>query len=100
MFFNGGILTPGSLIARYTQLAGGIEQAIIPEAARWADQHGRNVTPLHWIAMRDRILTTYLPQRTGIVLGQLRTAGLYPSIDALSSTWTERRSTAAPPIRC
>ena len=82
LFFNGGILTPGSLIARYTQLAGGIEQAIIPEAARWADQHGRNVTPAHWIAMRDRILTTYLPQRTGIVLGQLRTAGLYPSIDA------------------
>ncbi len=82
LFFNRGILTTNSLIARYAQLAGGIEQAIIPEAARWADQNGSNVTPAHWISMRDRILTTYLPQRTGIVLGQLRAAGLYPSIDA------------------
>jgi hypothetical protein len=82
LFFNRGILTPNSLIERYAQLAGGIEQAIIPEAARWADQNGSNVTPANWTSMRDRILTNYLPQRTGIVLGQLRTAGLYPSIDA------------------
>ena len=32
--------------------------------------------------MRNRILTTYLPQRTNVVLGQFRTAGLYPTIDA------------------
>jgi hypothetical protein len=75
LFFNRGILTPEALIARYTQMAAGIELAMIPEAARWADQHGSNVTPAHWISMRDRILTTYLPQRTSIVLGHLRSAG-------------------------
>ena len=59
-----------------------MEKSIIPEAARWGDQHGRNITPQNWTSMRDRILTTYLPQRTAIVLGQFRTAGLYPNVDA------------------
>ncbi|MEN6337275.1 MAG: hypothetical protein ABFE01_23720, partial [Phycisphaerales bacterium] len=82
LFFNGGILTPDSLIERYTQLTGGIEQAIIPEVARWGDEHGSNVTPATWASMRNRILATYLPQRTSIVLSQFRAAGLYPSVDA------------------
>jgi hypothetical protein len=80
--FNGGILTPGSLVERYARMAGEIEPSIIPEAARWGDQHGRNITPKDWTSMRDRILTTYLPQRTSIVLGQFRSAGLYPNLDA------------------
>lgn len=89
LFFNGGILTPDSLIARYKHMANGIELAIIPEAARWADQRCEArkpetppATPSDWIPMRDRILTTYLPQRTGVVLGQLRALGLYPGLDA------------------
>jgi hypothetical protein len=82
LFFNGGILTPGPLIERYAKMAGVVEKAIVPEAARWGDQHGRNITPENWTSMRDRILNTYLPQRTAVVLGQFRTAGLYPNIDA------------------
>jgi hypothetical protein len=81
LLFDGGILTPDSLIRRYTNLAAVVEKAIILEAARWADQHGSKVTPQNWTAMRDKILTTYLPQRTSIVLGQFRVAGLYPSVD-------------------
>jgi hypothetical protein len=82
LFFNSGVLTTDSVIEHYTQLTDGIALAIIPEAARWADQHGSNVTPAHWAAMRDRLLTTYLPQRSNIVLNQFRSAGFYPTVAA------------------
>ena len=78
LFFNDGVLTPGPLIERYARMAAVVENAIILEAARWGDQHGRNITPANWISMRDRILNTYLPHRTAVVLGQFRTAGLVP----------------------
>ncbi len=82
LFFNDGILTAASLMQRYDELARSVEQAIIPETARWGDQHGRLPTQDDWYAMRDRILETYLPQRSDIVLEQFRAAGLYPSTDA------------------
>ena len=82
LFFNGGILTPDALVQRYSDMTTSMEKAIIPEAARWGDQHGRNITPADWVSMRNRILNTYLPQRTNVVLGHFRTAGLYPNIDA------------------
>ncbi|MBP7050902.1 MAG: lamin tail domain-containing protein [Phycisphaerae bacterium] len=82
LFFNEGILTSDSLISRYTAMANFIELAIIPEAARWADQNGSGATPAHWTAMRNKILQSYLPQRSAIVLGQFRNAGLYPSVEA------------------
>jgi len=92
-FFNGGILTPESLITRYANLAAGVERAIVAESARWGDQHhhppltlaewydhGLNYNDGH--AGRDWILNYYLPQRSDIVLQQFRNAGLYPNIDA------------------
>lgn len=82
VFFNGGVLTPASLVKRYEEMASEIELAIIPELARWGDQHGRNMDQEDWYAMRDQILEVYLPQRSAIVLGQFRSAGLYPNIDA------------------
>ncbi|OHB74774.1 MAG: hypothetical protein A2Z25_16295, partial [Planctomycetes bacterium RBG_16_55_9] len=92
-FFNGGILTPESLIRRYTNLAAGVERAIVAESARWGDQH--HSTPLtleDWYdrdgnyndgrAGRDWILKYYLPRRSDIVLQQFRDAGLFPNVDA------------------
>ena len=87
------ILTPASLIARYTDLAAGVERAIVAESARWGDmQHDPPLTLEDWYdrdsnyndgrAGRDWILNYYLPQRTDIVLKQFRNAGLYPNIDA------------------
>jgi len=82
-FFNGGVLTPESLIPRYEELAAEVERAIVAESARWGDTH--YATPLtleDWYdadqshAGRDWILGTYLPQRTGIVLQQFIDAGL------------------------
>jgi len=81
-FFNQGILAPESLLQRYHTMADRIEMAIIPEVARWGDQHGRNMDQDDWFTMRDRILETYLPQRSNIVMQQFRTAGLYPNVAA------------------
>jgi hypothetical protein len=83
-FFDGGPFTPEFLIDHYQELASEIELAIIPESARWGDQHFRSnpLTQDDWIAERDWILNTYLPQRSDIVLDQFRTANLFPAIDA------------------
>lgn len=83
LFFNGGALTPEALIDRYAAMAGTIELAMIAESARWGDMHrSQPATVELWYAMRDEILETYLPQRSSLVLGQFRSAGLYPSVDA------------------
>ncbi len=92
-FFNEGILTPESLIARYANMADTVERAIVAESTRWGDQH--HSTPLtleDWYdrdsnyndgrAGRDWILNYYLPQRSDIVLQQFRDAGLYPNVEA------------------
>ncbi len=80
--FNGGLLTGDSLTPRYRDLADSIEPAIIAELARWGDQHGRRMQLADWQTMRDQILNSYLSQRSGIVLQQFRSAGLYPSVAA------------------
>ncbi len=84
MLFNGGILTPESLIPRYQTLANEVQQAMIGESARWGDMHFPTapLTPTDWTTERDWILNTYLPQRTAIVLAEFKKYGLYPSIDA------------------
>ena len=80
--FNGGPATSEASYARYKKLADQIELAIIAESARWGDQsRSRPYTLADWQASRDYILGTYMPRRPAIVLGQLRSAGLYPSID-------------------
>lgn len=82
--FNGGILTPEASIARYQGLATMIDRAIIGESARWGSV--RFSTPRmrdpHWVNERDRILNTYLPYRTEILLDQLKQSNLYPEIPA------------------
>ena len=84
LFFDGGPFTPESLVVHYQELASEIELAIIPESARWGDQHYQSdpLTQDDWLAERDWILNTYLAQRSGIVLDQLRKANLFPVVDA------------------
>jgi hypothetical protein len=83
-FFNGGPFSPEFLVTHYRELASEVELAIVPESARWGDQH-YNTAPLtqdDWYVERDWILNIYLPQRSNIVLDQFRKADLYPAIDA------------------
>lgn len=97
-FFNGGALyvNPDSPAwdpahpennrpaARFAVLADLVESAIVGESARWGDQ--LRTAPFtrdeHWAQQRNSLLTSYFPQRSKVVLAQLRSAGLYPRIDA------------------
>jgi hypothetical protein len=68
--------------ALYAELADGIEPAIVGESARWGDARGAGPYRIdQWRNERDWILNTYLAQRSGIVFDQLRSAGLYPTLD-------------------
>ena len=82
--FNGGALTPEKTRARYQKLATFIDRAIVGESARWGDS--KRGTPYtrnnEWVAERNRLLNSYFPQRTSVVLGFLRGADLYPDTDA------------------
>jgi len=81
--FNESVLTPTPLIRRYESFAATVEKAIIAESARWGDQSvSQPLTQEDWLNERNWILTTYLPQRTSIVLNQFRSASLYPNVEA------------------
>src|SRR6185295_4369802 len=77
-------LTPAAAAARWMKRAAEVDQAIIAESARWG--YYRRSSPFtrdkDWLKEQQRLLTDYFPKRTGIVLEQLRTAGLYPRISA------------------
>ena len=87
MFFNDGALTPENTAARWMQHANELDVAIIAESARWGDMRpdqGQR-QPLErndeWIAEQQRLLESYFPQRSDVVLGQLR-GSFYPATDA------------------
>ncbi|MCA9215014.1 MAG: tandem-95 repeat protein [Planctomycetales bacterium] len=92
-FFNGGVLyvdpdepdwnpsKPGANMpaARWMELTGQIEQALIAEAARWGDVRGTQYTPHdQFQALRDRLLRTWFPSRSQTVFEQFKRLGLYP----------------------
>jgi VCBS repeat-containing protein len=91
-FFNDGVLTPQSVVARWEARSNQIFDAIVAESARWGDYRRdvvRRAGPfellerdVQWLAERNRLLNDYFPVRTGIVLEQYRSAGLFPAIDA------------------
>ncbi|MBM3847231.1 MAG: hypothetical protein FJ405_13225, partial [Verrucomicrobia bacterium] len=82
-FFNNGLLMPVNLIRRYRALADSVELAILAETARWGDD---NINPPQdiddWRRERDWMTGQYLAQRSAVVLGQFRSAGLYPALGA------------------
>ncbi len=83
--FNSGVLTPTSVIDRYLWRTGMIERAVVGESARWGDNRNPDETPYTretWVLERDRLIDTYFPSRTDVLLGQLREDGLYPEIGA------------------
>ncbi len=101
----GGALTRETLVARWQKWQGLLDAPIVAESVRWGD-YRRDVHPYQsgayvlytrenqWLAEQDRMLNSYFANRPGIVLGQLRTAGLYPTLDAPEF----RQDTTAGPI--
>lgn len=94
-FFNGGPFTPEASAEAWNVRAAPMRDAIVAESARWGD-HRRDVndgrwTPAnfdlytrddHYLPMNEWLVDTYIPQRSDVVLEQLRNANLYPEIDA------------------
>jgi hypothetical protein len=83
-FFDDGAMTAEASIARYTAIKETIDRAIVGESARWGDTRSSNPKTRNedWIGEVNRLLTTYFPFRTKVVLDQLRETGLFPTIDA------------------
>ena len=86
-FFNDGLLTVDNAAALYRHRLDVVDRAVVGESARWGDnrieQGGIRFTrDQHWVAQRDWLLNTYFPQRTNIVLNQLKAKDLYPDMQA------------------
>jgi hypothetical protein len=91
--FNGGVLTPASAAGRWIDRAGQIDKAVIAESARWGD-YRRDVHPWqtppyelytresHWIPELNFMLNTYFTGRTDAFIASLRSAGLFPVLNA------------------
>ncbi|MBB07482.1 MAG: hypothetical protein CMN03_04380 [Roseibacillus sp.] len=82
--FNGGTFTPEGAARLWEARANEIYQPLIAEAVRWGDRHrfppARRET--FWQDMYDTMQSDFFPQRTAILLSQLRARGLYPSVSA------------------
>jgi hypothetical protein len=100
-FFNGGVLTSNAILASWQARAAQIDRAIVAESARWGAMMttvGRPsstaISPVpypgynvgapytrddNWLGEQNRLFTNYFPARAGVVLDQLRVAGLYPT---------------------
>jgi len=85
---NGGALTPGNASERYARWSKELESAVVAESARWGsyrrDVHPYKTGPFesytrneHWRPEIQRLLTDYFPKRTGVLIKELREAGLF-----------------------
>ena len=88
-FFNNGALAYARSRQRMLDRAGQIETAIIAESARWGDaKRSTAFTKADWENEVNRIINDYgdfgLPNRTSVVLNQLRGHGWYPDVWAPS----------------
>ena len=81
-YFNGGSLMPAATAQRWIDIADQIRESLVAESVRWGDNRGGLLTPTHWETVNQRMLNNYFPQRSAIVLNQMRSRGLYPSIVA------------------
>ena len=93
-FFNDGILTPDSIIARWTRRRAVLEGPVMAESARWGN-YRRDVHRFQtagpfdiytkakdWTPRNQYLQNTFFQQRSAIFLTHLRNAGLFPSVNA------------------
>ncbi|MEO8350963.1 MAG: CotH kinase family protein [Chthoniobacteraceae bacterium] len=80
--FNEGPLTPANARAIYERITTQHTSILVPESARWGNQHGQQRGVSDWQNEYNRILNTWFPVRTANFLSQLRSRGLYPFLDA------------------
>jgi hypothetical protein len=77
---TGGVFSPRRARALFQSRADEIAGAVAAESARWGDaKRPRSpLTPQHWRSAVSRVTGNFMPQRTAIVIGQLRAVGLWP----------------------
>jgi hypothetical protein len=79
-FFNKGVFVPANIQERFQKRAAEIDKAIISESGRWGDFTTGNNPPYTWEnwdrELKD-IYARFIPQRTKIVIDQLKAAKLY-----------------------
>jgi hypothetical protein len=82
-FFNQGYMTLEKTAELFMSRAKEIEMAIIGESARWGDTYHNppRTKDDDWLPAINDIVTNYFPNRTDIVLNQLKDQNLYPDID-------------------
>ena len=77
--FNGGLLTANANTDRWLDRADQMDMAIIAESARWGDaKQSIPLTKAHWQQEVDYMANTYFPQRTAIVIAQMRSVDMFP----------------------
>ena len=80
--FNDGPLTPANARALYNEVTAQHRSILKPEAARWGDQHGGNRDLSDWENEYNNIVNNWFPVRDERLLDSLRSADLYPGIEA------------------
>lgn len=86
MLSDGGPLSPAKSLERINNRISTIDMAVIAESARWGDaQTGESYVCTrngNWLPEIRKIRNNFISNRTQIVIEQLRSADLYPEIDA------------------
>ncbi|OUV13377.1 MAG: hypothetical protein CBC46_07130 [Verrucomicrobiaceae bacterium TMED86] len=82
--FNGGALTANEAMARYADITKDHRSILIPELARWGDQHGTQRTIAQWESAYDQIQDQWLSDRSPELVEILRGSNYYPDLDAPS----------------
>lgn len=84
-YFHGGILSSGPSIERWMTRAARIELAVIAASARWGDsKRFQPRTKDDWQSESNWIMNTFFPQRTQIVLNQMRSVNMFPDLGLVS----------------
>jgi len=78
---NGGALTVQPSLDRYAAVTANHASILIPELARWGDQHGTLRTIAQWQNANTNV-RNWLTARPPAFLSVLKGAGLYPQTDA------------------
>ncbi len=82
-FSSGGVFSPEKCLERFRLRKEQIDAAIIAESARWGD--AKTTIPRNkiddWLPELNALENNFFPVRTGIVINQLKAAGLYASLE-------------------
>lgn len=82
---SGGVFSPEKALERIDRRINEVDPAVVAESARWGDA-GRTGEPYtkdaNWLPEIRKIRNNFIPNRTSIVINQLKRAGLFPEIDA------------------